>query len=291
MKSLSFSGGGTKIAALAGAAITLMEDYNYKPDIIVGTSSGGILSLPIAMGLFYETKELIFSLTYNKLFDIKPINDKGKIRLWPIIRVLFGAESLGKQNNLIKTISKLITKERFEEYKTNDAYPSVYLVAVEFKTGKRKYFDVKKLNYAEYLKAVNATSAIPFFVESVKYDNGYYYDGSLRDHLGSSYIMENFNITENVSIYSRPEDYNKTDLNWYPKNVVEVILRSTDIMLTEISKNDEFQEDSISEKKNIKNTKIFMPHILSSNSYELNKEKLKEWFNIGKAATEKYLKK
>ncbi len=48
----SISGGSTKIAALAGASVYTLRDYGYKPDYISGISAGGILSVPLALGMY-----------------------------------------------------------------------------------------------------------------------------------------------------------------------------------------------------------------------------------------------
>jgi predicted acylesterase/phospholipase RssA len=290
MKLLSLSGGGTKISAMAGAAITLLTNYDYQPDIIVGSSAGGLLTLPLAMGKFEELKKTIFNLTLRDMFNVKPVKSNGKIRFLAALRLLFGYESLGKQDNLIKTIGKIITKEVFEEYKQNSNYPNVYVVAVGFKTGSRKYFNVRDLQYNEYLNAIKATSSIPFFVESVKIDGEYYYDGCLRDHMPSHWILENFDIEENISIYSRPVDFNMTEEDWTPKNALEVLERTTAIMLAEISKNDQLQEEKISQEEAIKNTQIFIPHIITESAYDLDPEKMESWFNIGIESTNKYMK-
>lgn len=290
MKTLSLSGGGTKIAALAGAAITTIDLFGYKPDIIVGTSAGGILTLPLAMGLTEELKDLIINLTLDDIFSFKPVNKKGNIRFLAIVRLLLGYPSLGKQDNLIKSMQKIITKERFAEYLENKDYPDVLITAVEFKTGSRKYFKVRDLDYNTYLKVVSATSSIPVFVEPVEINNGYYYDGGIRDFIGSHKVFEMYDVKENISIYSRAIDYDSSNPNWKPKNVIIVLTRTTDIMLTEISKNDELLEDKIAKEKGIKNTKVFMKHITSNGAYQMDKKQLTQWYEMGVQSAMKYIK-
>ena len=280
-KGYSISGGSTKIAALAGASIYTLRDYQYQPDYICGISSGGILSVPLALGLYDELISLVQNFTYEDVFSIKPVNNKGKLRLEAIWRVITGKESLGAQDNLIETMSKLVPENLFEHYKRGK-YAPCYIGSVEFKTGSRSYVNAKELNYDDFLLAVKATSSIPVFVEAVEGANdGYYYDGGIRDHIGSHWLMEHCDMNEHISLYSRPENYDIIDKNWKPKNAAVVLQRTLDIMMVEISKNDELKEDVISEKKNIYNRKIFMPYILSDETYELSPEKLKEWYNIG----------
>ena len=280
-KGYSISGGSTKIAALAGASVYALRDYGYKPDYICGISAGGILAVPLALEMYDEVIKLVKNFTYDDIFSVKPVNNKGNITLEAIWRLITGKESLGKQDNLVDTMSELVTEELFEKYKQGN-YPPCFLGMVEFQTGKRHYMNMKNVTYDVFLDCVKATSSIPVFVESVEMPwKGYYYDGGVRNHIGSHWLMENTDITENISVYSRPEDYDITEKGWKPKNMYHILQRTMDIMNTEISKNDEFKEDTIAKDKNIRNRKIFMTYVLSDQAYELSPEKLKEWYSIG----------
>jgi len=288
MKGLSLSGASTKIPLLAGAATILCNNLDYKPDYIVGTSAGSILAVPLALGLYAQVEDFVLGFNLDDIFDIKPVNSKGGITLRAILRAITGKESLGRQNQLIKTMKKLITPEVWGYYKdacTVECYAGI----VEFKTGKIEYVRLKDLSYNQYFSVILASTSIPVFVESVKMNDGYYYDGGVRDHIGSHWLMENFDLDENVSIYSRPEDYDITDLNWTPGNIYQVLERTIAIMNIEVSKNDELKEDKIAAEKGIKNTKIFPPHVLSSSTYQADPELLQAWFEIGeKTARDTY---
>ncbi len=277
----SISGGSTKIAALAGASIYTLRDYGYEPDYICGVSAGGILAVPLALGMYDEVERLVKDFDYDDIFSIKPVTAKGKITLNAIWRIITGKQSLGAQDNLITTVSELIPEHTFERYQKNNFAPC-FLGMVDFKTGGRTYLNMKNVPYHVFLSAVKATSSIPVFVESVKMPwDGYYYDGGVRDHIGSHWLMENCQMDEHISLYSRPEDYNITEMDWKPKNVYTVLQRTLDIMSVEISKNDELKEDVIAEHRNIHNRKIFMPYILTDQAYEIDSAKLKEWYEIG----------
>jgi len=291
-KGYSMSGGSTKIAALAGASIYTLRDYDYTPDYISGISAGGILAVPLALQLYDEVEELATTFSYDDIFNIKPVNDKGKITLDAIWRVITGKQSLGAQDNLVKTMKKLVPDTLFDLYQKRSAFPVCILGMVDFQSGKRFYINMKTVSYSVFLSSVKATSSIPVFVESVEMPwKGYFYDGGVRDHIGSHYLMENFEMDEHISLYSRPEDYDISEGAWKPKNIYTVLQRTIDIMGVEISKNDELKEDVISKEKNIKNTKIFMPYTLSDQAYEISPDKLKEWYEIGYRQAEQVLQR
>ena len=245
------------------------------------------------MGLYDEVKELITNFTLTDIFGkYKPVNSKGKITLRALVRLLTGKPSLGKQDQLINTFKKVMTEKRFNDYKKNKIYPTVFLCSVGFKTGSRKYANCKQLTYEEFLDNVKSTSSIPAFVEPVLMNDEYYYDGGVRDHIGSHWLVEKFNITENYSIFSRPENAMIVEDNWKATNVLKPIFRGFDIMMIEISKNDEEKMDLLSKERGIKNHKIFMPYVLSDGKgmYEFSKETIAKWYDIGKTATHNYMK-
>ena len=280
MRSLCLSGGSTKIAMLAGAAVAILKYKKYKPTYIIGVSAGAILTVPLAMEMYNTVNKYVKNFDLNDIFTKHPVDKKGKVTLSALWRVLRGKESLGTQDKLTETLSQIISKEKFEEYKRSSA-PICLAGIVEFKTGKRKYINLKECDYEGYLQAVLASSSIPIFVESVKSGPEYWYDGGVRDHIGSHWLMENVKLKENISIYSRPSSYNIEDLSWRPSNVLTVLERTIEIMNMEISKNDQFKEEELAKEKNILNTQVFPNKRLATSTYELNKIKLEDWYKIG----------
>lgn len=277
MKGLSISGASTKIAFSAGAAIYLLKEKGYKPNFITGVSAGGILAVPLALALYDEIERQVKNFTLKDIFDISPTN-----KFCSAWRILTGKESIGRQENLKKTISKIVSEEMFYDYKRNPDTARCFLGSVEYKTGKREYFDIKNLyDYNDFLEVVIASSSIPVFVESRKINGGYWYDGGVRDHIGSHWLMERNDMNQHVSIYSRPENFDMTDANWKPKNIYRVLERTIDIMNAEISKNDEILEDTLASRFNIDNKKIFTPYSLTNETYEANKDLNIKWFDLG----------
>jgi len=285
MKHLGISGGSTKIAGLAGAAYELIENFKYKPDIISGISAGSILALPIVFKKWDMIEQTVKNLKLSDFFSIPPVNDSGKFTFRAILRIIFGKESLGSEKNLLKKLKEFISEEEFLYYKMNNDMPVVYIGSVDFATGGRRYFNLKDLDYYTFLHVTLASASIPIFCESVtlkvQQTQTYLFDGGVRDHIGTAWIIQNIkNITESVSIYSRPEDY-KTDQNWTPGNVLTVLERYVDITNVEISKSDEILEDLLCEKYNIKQTKIFLPKILTS-LYDVDPTRLTALYNAGR---------
>lgn len=286
MKHLGISGGGTKIGGLFGAAESLLEK-GYQPDIISGISAGAILAVPLALGKLDQIREIVLNLELDTFFNKKPVNKKGKITLGAIWNIITGKPYLGRQDNVRKVLSQVVSKMDFVEYQLGD-YPVCIVGAIDFLTGKREYINLKdtKLSYEDFLHYVNASGSIPVFTAAEEIGGKYLYDGGVRDHIGTPWMLQNFEIKETVSIYSRPQDFNISD-NSKPKNALDVLQKTIDIMNVEISKNDEAQEDTICKNKHIKQTKLFLPRIMQS-VYDVDKGRLRANYLKGKEIAQEY---
>jgi predicted patatin/cPLA2 family phospholipase len=291
LKVLNLSGAATKIAGLAGAAYYTFNDYGYRPDIITGISSGAILTLPIALRKWDVLNEMVKNFTLGDIFDLPPVNEENKVRFTAYIRAAIGKSSFGTQNNLPKTLSKVITEKDFERYQKGN-YPDCYIGSVDFKSGSRHITNLKDKNvsYCEFLMLVNASASIPLAVEPVRYKDMLLYDGGTRNHILSGWVLRNFeDIEENISIYSRPKDYyGLLDPTWNDNNLINVFQRYTDISVIEISKRDEREETYLTEKKNIDTKQIFIPSVIKE-LYDTDHDKLTMLYDVSYKEAKKIL--
>jgi hypothetical protein len=291
IKVLNLSGAATKIAGLAGAAYYVFNDYGYRPNIITGISSGAILTVPIAMRKWDVLNEMVKTFTLDDIFDLPPVNEKNNVRFSAYVRAAIGKSSFGTQNNLPKTLSKVITEEDWYRYQFGD-YPECYIGSVDFKSGSRYIVNLKNkgISYCDYLTLVNASASIPLAVEPVRYKDMLLYDGSTRNHILSGWFLRNFeNVEENISIYSRPKDYyGLLDPTWDDKNLISVFERYTDISLIEISKRDEREERYLTEKKNLDTKQIFIPSVIKD-LYDTDPDKLSMLYDVAYKEAKKIL--
>lgn len=295
MKHLGISGGGTKIGGLFGVIETLFAK-GFLPDIISGISAGALLSLPVAMGKFDETRELVKNITLDDFFSQKPIKENGSLTLGAVWKATNGKPYLGKQENLEKKIRSVISENDFKKYKKESMYPVCIVGAVDFITGSRKFINLKNIDYEAFPKVVNASSSLPVFTNGIKIKiddiDTYLYDGGVRDHIATAWVLDESEfkdkITESVSVFSRPEDYKVLPSKFNDKNIIKILERYVDITNVEISKNDEFMLDKICKAKNIRNTKLFLPRIMKS-TYDTNRERLLLMYKAGRAEGEKYI--
>ena len=272
------SGAATKISGMFGALETVLFDYNYTPDIVSGISSGSVLAMVAAMMREHqEVREQAYirvtSFNIKDFMSLPPYNPKGKITLGAKFRVLTGKPSLGKQDKLETTLGNIITPALYNEYKRGvDKYPDVIVGCVDYTDGGRKYFNVRRdnLSYEEFLRYTNASASIPIAVEPTDFNGRPLFDGGVRDHIGTGYILDDKiykdKIKDTMNIFSRPEDYKLANTNWSikGKNVLDVAMRTFDIMNIEISKNDEYNIIHTSEKRGISYKIIYLENHMKS---------------------------
>jgi len=139
---------------------------------------------------------------------------------------------------------------------------------------------LKKMSYENDLNAVQASASIPIFTKGVKDNSVHLFDGGIRDHILDPFYSPIYkNITQSVSIYSRPYDY-YVPINKSPKNWFQMISRTTEIMTIEISKTDERLERDFFESINVVPIQVFLPKILE-NVYDYDHKRLKELYDAG----------
>lgn len=292
-KLLNLSGAGTKISGLCGACDYIFNVLGYRPTDISGISSGGILSVPMALRKWDLLREVTQVFGIDDIFDSTPINKKNKVNLKSIFRAIFGKSSLGTQNNLKKTISDIVTEEEFYRYQNGD-FPNCWIGAVDFKTANRLIINIKekKYTYEDYIQLTNASASIPLVVEGVKYHyndtDNILYDGGVRNHILSSWMLKNIpDVSESISVFSRPERYvDILDNDWSDNNIINVFMRLNDINAIEISKKDEREEKYLIELMNyklidkIKHKQVFIPYIIKD-MYDTDPIKLRKLYNFG----------
>ena len=282
-KALGISGGGFAIPGLAGAAEQVLSS-GYKPDIISGISSGSILTF-----ILVGSKNPIGVIKANAIgfnsdvaFEHPPMNEKGKITLraiWTGLRNNY----LASQDNLEETLKSFVSENEWFDYIYNPDSPDAIVIAVDYYTGARRKYNLRYETYDNAIKIVRASSTIPVFADPVYFRDDMLYDGGVRNHIPTEWVLENYeDIEETVSIFSRPADFAKIKAEDDLDGLVSVLLRTLQIMEYEISKSNERMADLICETRGIKSSNIYLPSLLKD-AYDINHQAQMELYNAGKA--------
>ena len=185
-------------------------------------------------------------------------------------------------------LRSLVSREEWELYHKNDKAPIGIIMATDFIKGSREFYNLKELDYDTAITLVRASCSIPVFANPVHFEDKVLYDGGCRDHIITSWILDNFDIESTYSIFTRPSDFKdyvtKKDLDNTPK----VFSRSFNIMLNEISKTDEELSRGKCEKLNIPYKAYYLDSNPLKNFYDDSPESLKALYNTG---TQEVIKK
>jgi len=281
MKLLDGSGGSTKGGAIYNVWKVAKKEKGFNPQIISGVSVSALISVPFALGKFKELDSLFNTFTLDDIFKKSPINKKGGITRKAALRALFGYPSLGTMESLEKLLKKLVTKEDFKYYQLNTSLPACYILAIDFKTTKRVLVNLQKVeSYEAFIKYTIASASIPVYSEGVKWDGKVLYDGGVRDHSIGYKICQDFDITECISVWSRPkkpvkneEQESLLNKDWEDTNVVEVAERALEILQLDNSEQDEDKLEQICKDKNIDIQFIHLPKVLTS-LYDTERKRL-----------------
>ncbi len=303
MNILNLSGGGTKIVGIYAATKTLI-DRGYKPDVITGVSAGSYLALPLALGMFDKIDTMLANLTLDKMFDPKPVNEKGKITLAAIWRIVHGSYWIGDQTKSLELVREVVNPAQFDAWKYNtfakdsvygkERYPDCYVSAVDFRSGSKELINLRNCSYENALSFILGSGSIPFFTKGVDItynDNNDHlsvakrqllFDGGLRNHIASVNMLEwlmaqKIKIDRCISVYARPEDYKIVEAeDWFPADVSAVITRSMDIMGIEISKKDEIIEQMLCRRDNVPLDQVFLPNVMEG-TYDVDPTRLRQY--------------
>ena len=275
-RALVLSGGGAKGAFSGGVVEYLTKEKKIKWDIVIGTSTGSLLSPLSSIGKIDRLKEAYTSVTNKSIFNIEPFNKKGKIRLFNALwRVLQKKTSLGETNNLKKLIKTIITEDDFNEIKKEKK--EIISVVSNMTKFKIEYKSTKTETYEDFCKWLLVSSSVPLLFE-VANDNGDdYLDGGILEPVPIQKAIDLGATEIDVIILSSKVNSDYPKLN----NIFDVIMRTIDFMNKEITKDDIIIGKLNGESEEVKINIYRTPISLTKNSIIFNKKEMLKWWLMG----------
>lgn len=212
---LVLSGGGAKGAFQAAAERYAREKKGYKWDIIAGVSVGALNAGMLAMGKYDRLQKMWETMSNDKVYT-------GKLNLWALVKMVFGAKSALDNGPL-----KRLIDEEFEPQLMNT---DVRVGAVSLMTGEYHQF---RPNQPEFKDAVLASTAIPIIWAPVKLPPPYgdTVDGGVRNVSPLGDVLGD-DPDEVVIINCNPRKPEKREKQL--GNILDIGRRSLDIAVNEI---------------------------------------------------------
>lgn len=268
------SGGGSWGAYTAGRMCSVRKDY----DIVIGCSTGSLMAPLVAMGKYDLLKEAYTSVTGKDIFNVNPINTKGKINPFVVIwRLLTCRKTLGETKALRNTIKKYFTIHDYETLRNSDKEVIITVTNLSSRITRTEYKRLKDYSYDDFVDFMWASASIPMVSSLVTKDGNIYCDGGTTEAVPLRYISKNYdNVVVDCFIHKTKKQLNYTS---NPKNIIQLVVRLMDIQRTEINEDNINGGRKLLKKKEL--TVYMLPEIPKKTYTVFDKALMMEWFNVG----------
>jgi predicted patatin/cPLA2 family phospholipase len=296
MKALVISGGGSKGAFAGGVAQYLIEEAGHEYDLLIGTSTGSLLVPFLAVKKLDKLKEAYTTVTQDDIFKINPFKIKkdemGSTKiginylnvLWNV--TFRGKNAFGDASNLRNLINKFMTERDYEIIR--ESGKEVLVCTTNLTLAQAEFKSTNDYGWKDYGDWMLASSTVPPFMEYVTKSGYDYADGGILEHAPIQEAIDRGATEIDVIILRKEVDELAPERI---RNPFHYILRSIDIMMTEIGRDDIRLANLKAKQDEVKLNFYYTPRKLTNNSLIFNKEAMTEWWEEGyQSAHKKYCK-
>lgn len=264
MKALVVSGGGSHGAYAGGVIEYLVSDLKRDYDILLGTSTGSLLTPLVAINDINTIKRAYLSVEQEDIFDNSPFKIKGNLsiglRIIPILlNIVLGKRSFATSGALQQTIRRFVTEEKFKQIKQTSKIVGCCVSNISLKQKEYKY--LSDWSWEDYTKWMHASSAVPPFMSVIEHDDYYYVDGGIAEKTPIQQAI-NLGATQIDAIVLDKED----PIREYSdvKHVFHVLNQIIQMMLQEIGRNDITISNFQAELENVDISLYYKPGLMGS---------------------------
>lgn len=241
---LALSGGGIRGIAHAGV-LKALEENNIKIDVIGGTSSGSIISTLYAMGYSPYYIYILFK-KYSK--DLVNQNSLSTITTLGSFMGNKKTHFLGfySGEEIEKCFNQIALRKGIKNI--SDIKMPIIIPAVDVQDSKEYIFTNKKLENLEdktkYIteisvgKAIRASSSFPVAFGPCEYEKHKFLDGGILDNVPSLEVKK-LGADKVISVNFKADDINEES------NIMDIIMRSIDIMGNKVSEENLSSSDMV----------------------------------------------
>ncbi len=284
MKALVISGGGSKGAFAGGVAQYLMEIQKHDYDILVGTSTGGLLIPHLALNNLGKLYDLYTNVSQRTIFSLNPfiVKRKGDREYVSInyittfLQFLKRKRTFGESKSLQRTIRRQFTYAEYKQIKASGK--DVVVTVSNLSKNRVEYKSIKDYSYAEFCDWIwISCNYLPFM--SLATRSGYEYgDGGFGCVVPiREAIRRGATEIDAIILESENMDHNKV----LGKNPFSLMLSVYGFTLDQIEYHN-ISEGKLSAKHNgVTLNLYYTPTKLTENSLVFNKKRMTEWWLQG----------
>jgi NTE family protein len=284
MNALVISGGGSKGAFAGGVAQYLIQDLKREYDLYYGTSTGSLLISHLALKNVEKIKEVYTSVNQNSIFSNCPFTIKKKfgedvieINHFNVLKNFWrGSKTFGESKNLKKLIKKIFTIEEFETLKSSPK--NIYVTVSNLSLNAVEYKSIKEYDYDNFCDWIWISCNYIPFMSLEKKDGCEYADGGFASMIPIEEAIKNgATHVDAIILHTETPLYNRLPA----RGVFSALTNLFEFMMDRI----EYQNIKIGKYeakfKGVTINFYYTPSVLTTNSLVFNKEKMKEWWQIG----------
>jgi len=284
MRALIISGGGSKGAFAGGVAQYLIEDLHKDYDLYLGTSTGSLLVSHLALKEVEKIKEAYTSVNQNSIFSNCPFkikkrfgDDTIEINHFNVIRNFWnGSKTFGESKNLRNLIQEFFTEEEFEKLKSG---PKEIIVTVSnLSLNTVEYKSINEFEYEDFCDWIWISCNYIPFMSLVRKNGCEYADGGFAAMVPiEEAIKRGATHVDAIILHTETPLYNRLPA----RSPFTALTNLFNFMMDRI----EYQNIKIGKyEARFKDATInfyYTPTLLTTNSLVFNKEKMKEWWQVG----------
>lgn len=296
MKALVISGGGSKGAFGGGVAQYLIEEGGRDYDLLIGTSTGSLLVPFLAVKKLETLKKAYTTVTQDDIFLVNPFKIKkdamGSTKIGVnYLNVLYNVlirrkNAFGDASKLRRLIDTFMTERDYNIIR--DSGKEVIVCTTNLTLAQAEFKSTNEYGWKDYGDWMLASSTVPPFMEYVTKGGYDYADGGILEHAPIQEAINRGATEIDIIILRKEVDELAPER---VRNSFHYILRSIDIMMTEIGRDDIRLANLKAKQEDVKLNFYYTPRKLTNNSLIFNKESMTEWWSEGfESARKQYLK-
>lgn len=278
------SGGGSKGAFAGGVAKYLISDKQQDYDIIIGTSTGSLMVVHLALEKLDELQRIYGNIKQRSIFSNNPffikkvdgvqvIGIKHINTLWNFIN---GRKTFGESKNLRKFIKKNISKKDFNTVKNSKK--DVIVTVSNLTENRVEYKSINDNNYQDFCDWIWGSCNYVPFMSLLNKNNCEYADGGFGALVPINEAIKRGATQVDVIILETETEH----LSRLPsKNPFSLLSTVFEFMLDQIEKQNVSIGKLEAKHKNVKLNLFYTPTVLTTNSLIFNKKKMAKWWIQG----------
>ncbi|MEL6918012.1 MAG: patatin-like phospholipase family protein [Bacteroidota bacterium] len=284
MRALVISGGGSKGAFAGGVAQYLMDVENRDYDILVGTSTGGLLIPHLALNNVGKLYDIYTNVNQRSIFNLNPfvVRKKGDREFVSInflntfLQFIKRKRTFGESKALRKTIRKNFSHEEYQQIR--NTHKDVVVTVSNLSKNRVEYKSIRNFSYGEFCDWIWISCNYIPFMSLVTRDGYEYGDGGLGCVLPiREAIRRGAKQIDAIILESEKMEHNKV----LGKNPFSLMLSIYGFVVDQIEHHD-ISEGKLAAKHNdVQLNLYYTPTKLTENSLVFNKKLMAEWWLQG----------